>query len=61
MGALLASMGAQLRDLYTFIWTMIFMRKLKGVSLFNPIKELGIIPEGAEGEGDKDSILDLWG
>jgi hypothetical protein len=40
---------------------IIFMRKVWGVSLFNPNEVLGIIFQGPVGEGDKGSILDLWG
>ncbi len=47
------------------LWTtvslksMIFMRKLKGVSVFNPIEALGIIPGSDQDEEEADRVSEL--
>jgi hypothetical protein len=43
-------MGRALRELTVSLRSMIFMRKLKGVSVFNPIEALGIIPGSDQDE-----------
>ncbi len=53
-------MGLQLCNLVTSIRNMIFMRKLKGFTLFNPVDALGITPGQGKSECDEDAILDLW-
>ncbi len=54
-------MGKGLRDLTVNIRNMIFMRKLKGVSVLNTVEALGIIPGQSGDAMDIDKILALWG
>ncbi len=56
-----ADMGRGLRDLTINLRNMLFMRKLKNVTVLNLTEALGIIPgDGSSGEG-LDRIIDLWG
>jgi hypothetical protein len=56
-----SDMGNSLRELTVNLRNMVFMRKLKGVSVFNTIEALGIVP-GNSGEClELDRILALWG
>ncbi len=52
---------AALRDLMVNLRSMIFMRKMKGVTMFNPMEALGIIPPGEQEEEDVERVLELWG
>jgi hypothetical protein len=54
-------MGLQLRKLVTALRNTIVVRKMKGVTLFNPVEALGITLGRGEGGGEEDAILDLWG
>ncbi len=54
-------MGKGLRDLTVNIRNMIFMRKLKGVSVLNTVEALSIIPGQSGDAMDIDKILALWG
>jgi hypothetical protein len=54
-------MGQGLRELTVNLRNMIFMQRIKGVSVLNAIEALGIVP-GNGGEAMKiDQILVLWG
>ncbi len=60
-GSFASEMWKGLRDLTVNIRNMIFMRKLKGVSVLNTVEALGIIP-GQSGDAlEIDKILALWG
>jgi hypothetical protein len=56
-----SEMGRGLRDLTVNIRNMIFMRKLKGVSVLNTVEALGIIPGQSGDAMEIDKILALWG
>ncbi len=56
-----AGMSRALRELTMSLRNMIFMRKLKDVSVVNSIEALGIIPGEAGMQASKDEILRLWG
>jgi hypothetical protein len=56
-----ATMGRVLREPTVSLKSMIFMRKLKIVTEFNPIEALGIIPRGDQDEEDLERVLELWG
>ncbi len=56
-----SDMGHSLRELTVNLRNMVFMRKLKGVSVFNTVEALGIVP-GNGGEClELDRLLALWG
>ncbi len=54
-------MGSCIRDLQIQLRNMIFMRKLKGVSVLNAVEALGIAQSHKSEETDLDRILALWG
>jgi hypothetical protein len=54
-------MGKGLRDLTVNIRNMIFMRKLKGVSVLNTVEALGIVPSQSGEAMEIEKILALWG
>jgi hypothetical protein len=54
-------MGSRIRDLQIQLRNMIFMRKLKGVSVLNAVEALGIAQGSNNEEADLDRILALWG
>jgi hypothetical protein len=58
---LASEMERGLRDLTVNIRNMIFMRKLKGVSVLNTVEALGIIPGQSGDAMEIDKILALWG
>jgi hypothetical protein len=55
-----SEMGKGLRDLTVNIRNMIFMRKLKGVSVLNTVEALGIVPSQNGDAMEIDKILALW-
>ncbi len=54
-------MGNSIRELNVNLRNMVFMRKLKGVSVLNTVEALGISPGGNSDRLDLDRILALWG
>jgi hypothetical protein len=54
-------MGSRIRDLQIQLRNMIFMRKLKGVTVLNSVEALGIAQCQDNEEADLDRILALWG
>jgi hypothetical protein len=56
-----SEMGRGLRDLTVNIRNMIFMRKLKGVSVLNTVEALGIVPSHSGEAMEIDRVLALWG
>jgi hypothetical protein len=54
-------MGSRIRELQIQLRNMIFMRKLKGVSVLNAVEALGIAQSTDSEEADLDRILALWG
>ncbi len=54
-------MGSSKRELQIQLRNMIFMRKLKVVSVLNTMKALGIAPSPSGEVTDLDRILALWG
>jgi hypothetical protein len=58
-----ASMGTALRELNRSLRNMIFMRKMKGVTMLNPLEALGLIPSAEDDSLSKDEgrIVALWG
>jgi hypothetical protein len=54
-------MGSRIRDLQIQLRNMIFMRKLKGVSVLNTVEALGIAQSQTSEATDLDRILALWG
>jgi hypothetical protein len=51
-------MGRALRELTVSLQSR---RKLKRVTVFNPIEALGIIPSEDQDEEDVECVLELWG
>jgi hypothetical protein len=56
-----ADLGRGLRDLTVNLRNMLFMRKLKNVSVLNSTEALGIIPSDQGSEEGLDRIIALWG
>jgi hypothetical protein len=58
-----ANMGTALCELNKSLRNMIFMRKMKGVTLLNSLEALGLIPGAGEDvvSEDKGRIVALWG
>jgi hypothetical protein len=58
-----ANMGTALRELNKSLRNMIFMRKMKGVTMLNSLEALGLIPSADAGSvsDDEGRILALWG
>jgi hypothetical protein len=56
-----SDMGRSLRDLTVNLRNMIFMRKLRGVSVLNTIEALGIVTNGNDAELGLDRIIAIWG
>ncbi len=58
-----ASMGTALRELNRSLRNMIFMRKIKGVTMLNSLEALGLIPSADADtlSDDKGRIIALWG
>jgi hypothetical protein len=54
-------MGKSLKDLTINLRNMIFMRKLRGVSVLNTIEALGIVTSGNESDLELDRIIAIWG
>jgi hypothetical protein len=54
-------MGNSIRELNVNLRNMVFMRKLKGVSVLNTVEALVISPGGNSDGLDLDRILALWG
>ncbi len=54
-------MGSCIRDLQIQLRNMIFMRKLKGVSVLNAVEAMGIAQSHTSEATDLDRILALWG
>jgi hypothetical protein len=54
-------MGKSLKDLTINLRNMIFMRKLRGVSVLNTIEALGIVTSGNESDLGLDRIIAIWG
>jgi hypothetical protein len=54
-------MGSCIRDLQIQLRNMIFMRKLKGVSVLNAVEALGIAQSHTSEATNLDRILALWG
>jgi hypothetical protein len=58
-----ASMGIALRELNRSLRNMIFMRKMKGVTMLNSLEALGLIPSADPDSvsDDEGRVLALWG
>jgi hypothetical protein len=56
-----ADLGRGLRDLTVNLRNMLFMRKLKNVSVMNSTEALGIIPSDQGSDEGLDRIIALWG
>jgi hypothetical protein len=56
-----SDMGKSLKDLTINLRNMIFMRKLRGVSVLNTVEALGIVPNGNESDLGLDRIIAIWG
>jgi hypothetical protein len=58
-----ASMGTALRELNRSLRNMIFMRKMKGVTMLNSLEALGLIPSADADtlSDDEGRIIALWG
>jgi hypothetical protein len=56
-----SDMGKGLKDLMVNLRNMVFMRKIRGVSIMNSVESLGIVPD-AEGRSlDIERVLAIWG
>jgi hypothetical protein len=56
-----SDMGKSLKDLTINLRNMIFMRKLRGVSVLSTIEALGIVTSGNESDLGLDRIIAIWG
>jgi hypothetical protein len=56
-----ADLGRGLRDLTVNLRNMLFMRKLKNVTVMNSTEALGIIPSDQGSDEGLDRIIALWG
>jgi hypothetical protein len=56
-----AEMGKSLHELNKSLKNMIFMRKLKNISLLNSLEALGIVPPSNSPDDDEGRIIALWG
>ncbi len=56
-----SDMGRSLRDLTVNPRNMIFMHKLRGVTVMNTVESLGIVPDADEHAMDIERVLALWG
>jgi hypothetical protein len=58
-----ANMGTALRELNKSLRNMIFMRKMKGVTMLNSLEALGLIPSAVADtvSDDEGRVLALWG
>jgi hypothetical protein len=54
-------MGKGLKDLTVNLRNMIFMRKLRGVSIMNTVESLGIVPDAEGPSLDIERVLAIWG
>jgi hypothetical protein len=54
-------MGRGLKDLTTNLRNMIFMRKLRGVTVMNSVEALGIVPDEYGNVLDIERVIALWG
>lgn len=56
-----SDMGRCLHELTVNLRNMVFTRKLKGVSIFNTVEALGIVPGNGKECLELDRVLALWG
>ncbi len=56
-----SDMGRGLKDLMTNLRNMIFMRKLRGVTVMNSVEALGIVPDEHGNVLDIERVIALWG
>jgi hypothetical protein len=56
-----SDMGKGLKDLTTNLRNMIFMRKLRGVTVMNTVEALGIVPDEHGNVMDIERVIALWG
>jgi hypothetical protein len=61
LSILASDMGRGLRDLTINLRNMLFMRKLKNVTIMNSTEALGIIPSDHGSDEGLDRIIALWG
>jgi hypothetical protein len=54
-------MGKSLHDLNKSLKNMIFMRKLKNISLLNSLEALGIVTTSNSPDDDEGRIIAMWG
>jgi hypothetical protein len=56
-----SDMGKGLKDLTTNLRNMIFMRKLRGVTVMNSVEALGIVPDEHGNVMEIERVIALWG
>jgi hypothetical protein len=54
-------MGRGLKELTTNLRNMIFMRKLRGLTVMNTVEALGIVPDEDGNVLEIERVLALWG
>jgi hypothetical protein len=54
-------MGQGLKDLTVNLRNMVFMRKIRGVSVMNTVEALGIVPDSEGHSLDIERVLAIWG